>query len=77
MEATSNQVGGVPKDLAREEAKVWAIFKTSLGLFDVYHPCLDQLTYTWDNHHILDMVVATPIQILKRLDHFYMAYDIL
>lgn len=51
-EATSDQVGGTPKDLSIEEVKVWATFKSTLGISDIYYPHRDLLTYTWDNHHL-------------------------
>lgn len=76
-ESAFDQIGGTQEDLSGEEAEVWVTFKSPLRISDIYRPHPDLLTYTWDNHRISTAAAATPMSILKRLDRFYLAEEIL
>lgn len=76
-EKASGQIGGVLKHLVGEELIVWDTLKDILGLSNIYHPCLDLLSYTWDNHRLPMASSHVPIKILKWLDYFHIIDKIL
>lgn len=78
-EATSNQIGGTPKDLFDDKATTWFALKSTLGIFDIFQPCPDLLNCTWDNHWISssDSDSTNLGRMLKCLDRFYIFNELL
>jgi hypothetical protein len=74
----SDQLGGVPTDLASlEQDACRASLSVVLGLVEYLPAPNAPIRYTWDNHQINVEGVVTPVRIFKRLDRFYCSLSLL